>query len=207
MQSVFEKLLTVPSVSEQKTTRTKGEFSWNCYTGYHYPMSWGILLAYVLVSEKLNLCRKKGSWATESLFGELIAHKWHFPPRLIHGSGTMSILPDKMKGGNLTLQIQISHPTQVKFKIMPHSLEALCAKVFKCPGNREGGGGGTWCLAISQAITINPQSKVWVSLAGHAYINLFWVKPLPLSLSQLWLCLLFQCKPEAVSPREVCFLH
>ena len=81
------------------------------------------------------------------LFGEPIVHKSDiFYLELIHGSGTTCTPPDKKSGVNLTVKVQISHPTHIKFK-SPILWKAIrlkfptprTRKMVKCPGYVPGG--------------------------------------------------------------------
>ena len=63
---------------------------------------------------------------------------------LAHGSATMCILQDKKKGANLTLKLQIPHPTQVELNspTLWKAFHVKCAipqaqEMVNCPGDVE----------------------------------------------------------------------
>ena len=85
------------------------------------------------------------------------SQKRHLPPELDLGSGTRCVPSNKKKGINLRLQVQISHPTQVKFKF-PHPPNGRLSWT-NARGMPEGGGGGEgggveWIIIIDQCITL-----------------------------------------------------
>lgn len=195
-------------------------------------MNWGILLTYVFVSEKLNFCKKKGSpflapllsvtqlcvtksvgaWTgleekklsnRDPFWWAKCSQKWHFSPWLDHEYSARQDERCKLDTSHSN-----SLPNQGKVHKFPIHWKAVHVNVFKMPRVCLGGGGGApnvW-LPLKPVQSIHrAKQECW--LQGMHIFNL-WVEPLlPLSLSQLWLCLLFQCKLEAVAPRAVCFLH